>query len=166
MRRYAWILVFLLISSISSISYAQENISTFDDKSLPILNEELRKIRDDIPKIRILAWYIPGDAEVGTNKSAYLTVPFSGQIIKAVAYAKTAPTGATLIFDINKNGTTIWGNQTNRVTIAISGNSGTSTSFTTASVVDGDYFTIDIDQIGSTIAGADMTVELYIKEAR
>jgi hypothetical protein len=161
------VLIFCIINLFCFNSIAQENINSFDDKSLPILNDELRRMRNDIPKVRILMWYIPGDMETGTNKSAYLIVPFSGEIIKATAYIKTAPTGATTLkIDINKNGTTIWGNQDNRIQFVASSNTTSSSTFTTNAVTDNDYFTVDIDAIGSTLPGTNLTVMLYIKEAR
>lgn len=69
----------------------------------------------------------------------------------------TAPTGATLIVDVNKNGTTIFTTQANRPAIAISGNTATGTPDVT-SWASGDYLTVDVDQVGSTVAGSDLTV--------
>jgi len=115
---------------------------------------------------RVLTWYLPYYAEVGINKSAYLVVPFSGEIVKATAYAKTAPTGEVILrIDINKNGTTIWGNQDNRLQFAAGANAATSSTFTTTSVNENDCFTVDVDSVGSTQPGRDITVMLYIKEA-
>lgn len=74
----------------------------------------------------------------------------------------TAPTGATLIVDVNKNGTTIFTTQSNRPTVAISGNtSGKVTNMDVTTLADGDYLTVDIDQIGSTVAGSDLTVTVW-----
>jgi hypothetical protein len=83
--------------------------------------------------------------------------------IKAVRTSVgTVPTGAAIICDINKNGTTIFTTQGNRPSIAISGNtSGKVTNMDVTSLADGDYLTVDIDQIGSTIAGADLTVQIF-----
>ncbi len=82
--------------------------------------------------------------------------------IKAVRVSVgTAPTGASIIVDINVSGTTIFSTQGNRPTIAASGNtSGKVTNMNTTTIADGSYFTVDIDQIGSTIAGADLTVQI------
>jgi hypothetical protein len=82
--------------------------------------------------------------------------------IKAVrASVGTAPTGAAVIVDVNVGGTTIFSTQSNRPTIAISGNtSGKVTTMNTVSIADGAYFTIDIDQVGSTVTGADLTVQI------
>jgi hypothetical protein len=69
----------------------------------------------------------------------------------------TAPTGASVIVDVNKNGTTIFTTQSARPTIAASGFTATGTPAVTTWAA-GDYLTVDIDQIGSTVAGADLTV--------
>lgn len=99
-------------------------------------------------------------ATTGTNKTNAIVIPRAGTIQKVFAYAKTGPTGAALIFDINKNGTTIWSTQANRIQIAAGAIEGTQTSFNTTSLAEGDIITIDVDQIGSTIAGQDITIIL------
>jgi len=66
--------------------------------------------------------------------------------------------------DINKNGTTIFTTQANRPTIPISGfDSGRVTNMDVTALVDGDYFTADIDQIGSTVVGQDLLVFIELK---
>jgi hypothetical protein len=104
---------------------------------------------------------ITGTVAVGTNVCPAIIVPFPLTITKAFAYAKTGPTGADLIFDINKNGTTIWSTQSNRLKIAAAATSGNQTTFNTTSLAEGDILTVDVDQVGSTIAGADVTVQIF-----
>lgn len=72
--------------------------------------------------------------------------------------ANTAPTGSSLIFDVNKNGTTIFTTQGNRPTIASSGNSSSAAIPDVTTLTTGDYLTVDIDQIGATVPGANLTV--------
>lgn len=75
----------------------------------------------------------------------------------------TAPTGASLIVDVNKNGSTIYTTQANRPTIAASSNSGGPGSTPdVTSLAAGDYLTVDIDQVGSTVAGSDLTVTIVV----
>lgn len=81
-------------------------------------------------------------------------------IVKIYASVKTAPTDADLIIDINKNGTTIWSTQANRITITDGTTSSTQSSINTTSLSEGDELTIDLDQIGSTVEGADLTVAI------
>jgi hypothetical protein len=107
---------------------------------------------------------IVGTLATGTSMTPLLVAPRTLTIIKAYANVKTAPTGAALIFDINKNGTSIWAStQANRVQIAASATSGTKTSFDTTALSEGDVLTLDVDQVGSTIAGADATISLKCK---
>ena len=82
-------------------------------------------------------------------------------IEKAYAYVKTPPTGASIIIDINKNDTSIWAsNQANRATIVAGANLGVSSSFDTTTLVENDVLTLDIDSVGSTVSGVDLTVQL------
>lgn len=75
----------------------------------------------------------------------------------------TAPTGAALIVDVNKNGTTIYTTQGNRPTIADGANAGgPGTAPDVTSLAAGDYLTVDIDQVGSTVAGSDLTVSVIV----
>ena len=81
-------------------------------------------------------------------------------ISKVHLAVNTAPTGATIIVDINENGTTIFTTQGNRPVIATSAFTGESTTIDDASWASGNYLQADIDQIGSTIAGADLTITI------
>ena len=74
----------------------------------------------------------------------------------------TAPTGADLIVDININGTTIFSNQSNRPTITDGSYTGVSGTPDVVTVAPGDYLTVDTDQIGSTISGADLVAQLPV----
>jgi len=79
------------------------------------------------------------------------------KITSVRASVGTAPTGSSLIVDVNKGGTTIYTTQANRPTISVSG-------YTSKTVPDvstwgvGEYLTVDIDQVGSTVSGSDLTV--------
>lgn len=74
----------------------------------------------------------------------------------------TAPTGAAILVDVNKNGTTIFTTQANRPTIAASANAETATiAPDVTALAAGNYLTVDIDQVGSTVAGADLTIVIY-----
>ena len=101
---------------------------------------------------------------VETSATNVLIVPKALTITKAYGYVKTAPTGTSIIIDINKNGSSIWSSTPgNRLTIAAGANSGSQTSFDTTTLVEGDILTIDIDQKGSATAGADLNVALKTK---
>jgi hypothetical protein len=72
----------------------------------------------------------------------------------------TAPTGASVIVDVHLNGTTIFTTQGNRPTISPGAFTSGSATPDVTSVAAGDYLTIDIDQVGSTVAGAYLTVQV------
>lgn len=88
----------------------------------------------------------------------------SGTIVAVKAYLNTAPTGGTTFkVDVNKNGTTIYGTQSNQPTWVASANAATVGAHSVTSFSDGDTLTCDIDAIGSTIAGSDLTVTVWIR---
>lgn len=85
--------------------------------------------------------------------------PWAVTILGVTAAVGTAPTGASLIMDVSKNGTTIFTTQGNRPTIAAGANATASEPTPdVTSMAAGDYLTVDIDQIGSTVAGSDLSV--------
>lgn len=90
-------------------------------------------------------------------------MPAAGVILGTTAAIDTAPTGAALRYDVNKNGTTIFTTQGNRPTIAIAAvNSGTvTTSQEVTTFAAGDTISVDVDVIGSDVAGADLTVTVW-----
>lgn len=94
-----------------------------------------------------------------TTGTLRFRMPFAATIIGVSASVGTAPTGSSIIVDVNKNGTTIFTTQANRPAIAISAfEAAEVTNMNITSLAIGDYITVDIDQIGSTIAGSDLTV--------
>lgn len=107
---------------------------------------------------------IPGNAFVGTTLTTAAIVMKTLTIIKAFAYAESGPTGAAIIFDIKKNGSSIWNSHpANRVQIADGAQYGTQTAFDVVSLVEGDILTPDVAQVGATNSGADLTLELQCK---
>jgi len=97
-----------------------------------------------------------------TTTTGLLRVPIhaTGTIVSVRAMVTTAPTGSGVIIDLNKNGTTMYTTQANRPTIAASANSVNATLPDVTSLSAGDYLTVDIDSIGSTIAGANLVVSV------
>ena len=75
----------------------------------------------------------------------------------------TAPTDATLIVDVNSDGTSVWtGSAGNRIQIATTTFTDEGAAFVTETIADGSYLTADIDQVGSTVAGADLRVQVWM----
>lgn len=118
---------------------------------------------DKIKFTRQILWYLP-DATLATGSDKSATIVYRGPTLTLLRWdfhCKTAPTGATLIADIHLDGTSLWDTtQANRPTIAISGTSATGTAFDTTSIADSNVLKLDIDQIGSTIAGGYATLIL------
>lgn len=96
----------------------------------------------------------------GTAKATF-RMPYAFTLTGVRASVTTAPTGAVLTVDINEAGTTILSTK-----ITIDATEKTSTTAATppvisdASLADDAEITIDIDTVGSTIAGAGLKVTL------
>lgn len=104
-----------------------------------------------------------GNLEVGSSPlRIYLPGDFT--IDKVYISVNTPPTGSNIIVDVNKNSTTIFTTQANRPEITISGYTGESGIPDITSLSLNDYLTFDRDQIGSSIAGADLTVHVRCKQ--
>lgn len=104
---------------------------------------------------------VSGDLSVDPGLLRLYNLTGKALVIEKVHLAvNTAPTGATILVDINENGTTIFTTQGNRPSVAISAFTGESTTIDDPSWADGNYLQADIDQIGSTIAGADLTITI------
>lgn len=76
----------------------------------------------------------------------------------------TAPTGASIIIDVLKNGASIYGlTPANRPTIAAGTYMALGGTPDTTTFVAGDYITVNVVQVGSTIAGSDLTVTIRLQ---
>jgi hypothetical protein len=84
-------------------------------------------------------------------------------IVNVRASLGSAPSGAAVIVDVNKNGTTVFTTQANRPSIAAAGFVSTKVTPDVTTLSDGDYMTVDIDQIGSSVAGSDLTVTVLLR---
>lgn len=85
----------------------------------------------------------------------------AAEITKVRIAVGTAPTGAPITVDVNKNGTTIFTTQANRPTITAGTFTATAVPNVTALSV-GDYLTVDIDGVGTTHPGADLVVSVIL----
>ena len=112
-----------------------------------------------------LVFAVVGTLTTGTDKAPTILAPCTLTIVKVKVVVKTAPTGAALIVDVNKNGTTIFTTQGGRPSIAIGGTTDDSDTPDVTALGETDKLTVDIDQVGSTIAGADLTVEVVCNQS-
>lgn len=99
---------------------------------------------------------------VGTLRFRF---PFGATIKGVSAAVNTAPTGATIILDINRNGVSIFP-AAPKPTIAIGAfDTGVAEAIPdTTSIVSGQYLQVDIDQVGSVVAGSDLTVFIRYRQ--
>jgi hypothetical protein len=111
-----------------------------------------------------IAFFVAGAQTAAALKQAAI-VGVAGTIVDVRARALTGPTGAALIADVNKNGTTIFSTQGNRPTIADGATVSSTTLPDVTSVAAGDYLSLDVDQIGSGVAGSNLLVSVTIKVA-
>lgn len=112
----------------------------------------------------IIPFTISGNLSVTANAAA--SWPFTwltGRIIGAYAYVRTAPVGASILIDINKNGTTIWTTQANRLTVVAGKNAGVQVTFDVTALSQDDRLDLDVDQVGSSTAGANATILLNVR---
>lgn len=124
-------------------------------------------IKDLYSKLQIVApFYQAGVLSVVTGKARFIVPPGNWTISSITGIIVTANTGASVLVDVNKNGTTVFTTQSNRLTIpASTTTTQTSGTIQVASVSGGDVISVDIDQVGSTIAGADLSVQIVLTRA-
>jgi len=101
------------------------------------------------------------DASTGTAKVTF-RMPYDFELSEIRASATTAPTGSSAILDVNEAGTSIMTTDKLEIdaTTTTTVGAGTEPTLTDTTLADNAVMTIDIDQIGSTVAGAGFKVYL------
>jgi hypothetical protein len=112
----------------------------------------------------IAQFYVAGTVNVGTGKGKYVNLTGTEYAIAAVRLELgTAPTGASFIVDVNRNGTTIYPVQAERPAIVAAATSSGNVVPTDVPLWSpGDSITVDVDQVGSGTHGADLTVMILL----
>lgn len=109
---------------------------------------------------------LAGTQTAAANKFR-MKAPFRGEFLTATVAAATAPTGAALIYDVNIEGTTAFTTQSRRPTLDVSeteiDDSEMNTVAENGAFNLGDLITVDCDQIGSSVAGADVVIMLHLQ---
>jgi hypothetical protein len=101
----------------------------------------------------------------GTNRVRF-RMPFAATLLAVRANVNTAPTGSTLIVDVNEAGTSVLGTKLSIDATEFSSTTAASAAtITDSSLADDAEISIDIDQIGSTVAGAGLKVSLFVRRA-
>lgn len=94
-----------------------------------------------------------GDTRTITSVRATCTTAPSGT-------TGTPVTGAALVVDVNKNGTTLFTTQSNRPAIPSGQATNKATTIQDNQWYDNTYLTFDVDFVGSTIPGSDLNITL------
>lgn len=108
----------------------------------------------------ILTFSVPGTLAVGVGAARwYAHRPLT--IVNVSLSLGVAPAGASVIFDLNRNGTTVFTTQGNRPTVAAAGFTDLASVPDVTSIAEGDYLTVDCDQIGSTTPGSHAVLQVH-----
>lgn len=117
-----------------------------------------------IPPVTPPTLSMGGTLVLATGKGRWFNDTGQTLVITGVrASVGTAPTGSSILVDVNLGGTTIFTTQGNRPAItATNFTSGKVTNMNVTSWTSGTYLSVDVDQIGSSVAGADLTVQVSL----
>lgn len=127
-------------------------------------NDIENHLRDDLVHVLSPCWFkVSGNISVATNVDLSWIAPVPLNIVEVYGYIRTAPVGAAALIDINKNGTSIFAT---RLTIADGANTGSQKALRITGQPHlnvNDRLDIDVDQIGSGTAGANLSVFVRFK---
>lgn len=112
-------------------------------------------VKDRLDRSEWLPFSRSGDLEVAVGKSRFY-FPYAATILSVMTMVGTTPSGAALIVDVNKNGSTLFVTQADRPSIAAGTYVSSAAIPTTTAIGAGDYLTVDVDQVGSTVPGSDL----------
>ncbi len=117
---------------------------------------------DQNDKIDCYTFMHQGTITTGSGTSRKY-VQYAGEIVAVRISVGTAPTGSSIIVDVNTQGTTI---ASSKPTITASSFTGAITTFNGSQVMSaGQYISVDIDQRGSSTPGSDLVVDIYYKRS-
>ena len=111
---------------------------------------------------KTIVFCVPGDLAVGANAAPTVLADEAMTISTVYGYVRTESYESAIIVDVNRNGTTIFTDQGQRVWMF-----GTDYDENTPAVTSlnkNDRLDIDIDQVGETTPGADLTIMVRCKQ--
>ncbi len=101
----------------------------------------------------------------GPNKVRF-RMPFPATLLAVRDSLNLAPTGSPLIVDLNEEGTSVLGTKLSiDATETSSTTAASAATITDSSLADNAEISIDIDQVGSTVAGAGLKVYMFVRRA-
>ena len=121
------------------------------------VNDALRK--------RVFSFSIAGTLATGDTKTKIPIAglgTYGGEVESCYLAVLTAPTGDSIQIQVANGASDIFSTKPQIAASALLGNSSTVTA-ANASVVDGDVLDIDVDNVGSSVAGADLTATLVVR---
>lgn len=115
----------------------------------------------------LFTWYLNGqlseyNGKVDVANHYYLVVDYKP--VSVIVTAKVAPTGATLVVDINANGTSLFSTNPNLSVNSVQFIGHTFLADGTSRLGKGSVLTLDVDAVGSGESGANLTVQLELEE--
>jgi hypothetical protein len=138
-----------------------------ETSGIPEMETDITDLETNISNIRNqIAFYVDGVVTTGTKKGLPQTivVPFNCTIQEICGYIEVLPTGANVIIDANKNGTTVYTNQANRLTFGVGGGHFvTSTTPDVTSLSKNDLLTIDCDVKDSNDVASSYGIMIRVK---
>lgn len=104
-----------------------------------------------------------GDLVVETGSTRYRVIG-SQTVLGVYISVGTEPIGDDLIVDVNVNGSSIFTSSGSEPTIPDGTNTSGLATPAVTTLSDSDYITVDVDQVGSTSPGSDLTVQILLGE--
>lgn len=105
--------------------------------------DETTDIPTYVSTYHVATFTIPGTLAAGLGQARFY-LPQAGAIVSIIVTVNTAPSGSAAVFDVNKNGVTIFTTQANRPSIAASAFLATATA-DILTFVAGDWWAVDVD---------------------
>lgn len=114
-------------------------------------------------KVPVSTFILSRDAvnSVAANKMRF-RVPFACTIRAVTVAVDATSAGASQIFDVNKDGTTLFTTQANRPTVAAAAVSASVALPDVTTLAAGNVITVDCDQVGSGTAGTGFTIAISV----
>jgi hypothetical protein len=122
-----------------------------------------KRVSYETDEKKMLVWFVGGTIATGTEQGPRIHLDDAYTAGAVWMYSKEAPSGAAIICDINEAGATLFSTRP-QINIGDNADSG-SAVFSDTALADNAQITMDIDQIGSGTAGANLTVILEMTVA-
>ena len=111
---------------------------------------------------RTIAFSLTGDLEVGESVMSVI-VPYNMTIDNVKYSMDGIPSGASVLIDLHKNGTSIYTTQANRPEIN-DGSIHTGTLPDIITLAEGDKLTLEVDQVGTVVKGFGLSLSVNCTE--